>query len=304
MEIIILTVVSVWITGIICSRIAARYVQAQWKLPQVMQKEEQAAGELCVLFKKKMFFGKIRIYIQFTNQMTGESYKQICKLKAHGMGQTVKEMDMQYRYSGTVQCVIDKIRIYDWYGITFRTIKTHKEQGILVLPQMEDVRQEEMLIQMEQEDGDIVTADIHGYDYSEPLGIREYRMGDSPKSIHWKMTGRLGELYVKEAGIPAVQVMVVLAETIHETMPIPQQCDALSARLLAVCRGLTDRQQTYDVVWYDHVRKTFTVVHATDVEDVRTVMYQFMKCRQIQGQVTGRRHYERLYPQQGFLYIG
>lgn len=303
MDAIILTLVSVWITGIVCSRVAARHINVQWKLPQVIRKEEQAEGKLCILFKKKILFGKTRIYLQFTNQMTGESYAQAYTVKVHGMEQAVRQIDMQFRYSGTVRCTIDKIRIYDWYGLTYRTLKTGTQQGILVLPHMMDVKESEGTFLAEYTDGEIITASLHGYDYSEPSGIREYRMGDSPKSIHWKMTGRFGELYVKEAGIPAARDIVILAETIHDSLLQPQQCDKLAAELLTRCGRLADMHQPYDVVWYDHAGKTFTTVHARDVEDIRTVMYQFMKCRQIQGQVTGRMYYERLYPQQEFLYI-
>ena len=52
-----------------------------------------------------------------------------------------------------------------------------------------------------------------------------------------------------------------------------------------------------------HAKRAFTTIHVDGIEDVRTVMYQFMKCRQIQGGVTGREQYEHLYPGQELIYI-
>ena len=303
MEIIILTVVCTALTGMICSRVAAGQVQVQWKLPQVIHKREQTEGELCVLFKKKILFGKTRIYMQFTNQMTGESFRSSCTLKAHGGEETVKQFGMQFRYSGTIRCEIEKIRVYDWLGITFKTIRRDCAQGILVLPDPAEMDRQQEIVQMNPEEGEMLLASLHGYDYSEPFGIREYRVGDSLKSIHWKMTGRLGKLYVKEAGIPASQTMLVFAETIHVQQLMPEQCDRLASELLTCCSLMTERHLSYDVIWYEHAKRAFTTVHVDGIEDVRTVMYQFMKCRQIQGGVTGREQYEHLYPGQELIYI-
>ena len=41
-----------------------------------------------------------------------------------------------------------------------------------------------------------------GNDPGEIQGIRDYRIGDSPKTIHWKLSGKMDDIMVRGAGLP------------------------------------------------------------------------------------------------------
>jgi uncharacterized protein (DUF58 family) len=52
------------------------------------------------------------------------------------------------------------------------------------------------------------------------LGVREYRAGDSPRSVHWRSTARVGRLMVREyEEHPSARVAVVLTGADHGTPP-------------------------------------------------------------------------------------
>lgn len=51
---------------------------------------------------------------------------------------------------------------------------------------------------------------------SDYLGVREYRAGDSPRSIHWRTTARTGKLAVIEYARPASTTPVVILDTYTE----------------------------------------------------------------------------------------
>mgnify|MGYP000007718944 CR=1 FL=1 len=61
-------------------------------------------------------------------------------------------------------------------------------------------------------ESDFFSNENEGFDHSEPIGIREYRQGDSYKSVHWKLSFRLGDIYVREYGEPVTDSLCIYVE--------------------------------------------------------------------------------------------
>lgn len=53
-----------------------------------------------------------------------------------------------------------------------------------------------------EQTGDIYDGKKSGTDVSEVFGLREYREGDTLQSIHWKLSGKMHQLIVREFGRP------------------------------------------------------------------------------------------------------
>jgi uncharacterized protein (DUF58 family) len=52
------------------------------------------------------------------------------------------------------------------------------------------------------------------------LGVRDYRAGDSPRSVHWRSSARAGHLMVREyEELPSARVAIVLAGVEHGSPP-------------------------------------------------------------------------------------
>jgi uncharacterized protein (DUF58 family) len=51
--------------------------------------------------------------------------------------------------------------------------------------------------------GDLYAPNRIGQDVSEVAGLRDYMAGDSLKSIHWKLSGKLNRMIVREFGYPS-----------------------------------------------------------------------------------------------------
>lgn len=308
MEWMILVIVGVWVSGILYTWILGRQIHMKWEMPEVTRKIEESMGKLCVLFKKNIFFGKIKIFVICTNLMTGESVKINQKITI-GCKECVElDLALQTGYSGRIRCQVEKVRIYDWSGIIFRTVKMKErvKADMLVLPDITENESQAQLQWQQNFNGIQLVEDKHGYDYSEPPGIREYQIGDSMKSIHWKLTGRLDQLYVKEACVPAEHTVTLFVETVHTECPDDVLCDRLASELFTACTWLTDRDFTYSVIWYHHEKSQFVQIQAGAAEDIRRVLYRFMGCRQIQGEITGREHYEKTQVKvpENLYYIG
>lgn len=289
-----------------------KWIQLEWEMPEVLHKREESDGKLYIFFKQckkfcffeknilfKLFekylqFGKFKIYVKFENLMTGESVSAWYKAAAVCGERTGLKIGLESRYSGRIRCQVEKVRIYDWSGLFFRTktMSNGEKSDVLILPEITEMKDRDCLQWRQHLEGTSLVEDKQGYDYSEPPGIREYQEGDSMKSIHWKLTGRLDRLYVKEACVPAEHALTVYVETVHETLPDPALCDNIAAELLSVCTWLTERDYTYTVVWYHHEKEQFVRIRAGAAEDIRRILYRFMGCQQVQGELSGRERYE------------
>ena len=66
-----------------------------------------------------------------------------------------------------------------------------------------------------------------GQDISEVSGLREYVPGDSMNSIHWKLSGKLDELIVREFGQPSNYNTLILYEMMkrNQEEEIPNSCN-------------------------------------------------------------------------------
>jgi hypothetical protein len=64
---------------------------------------------------------------------------------------------------------------------------------------------------------------------NEPFGIREYRVGDSLRRIHWRSTARRGQLVVREYEPPGVQTLMVVVDPAPPTRAVADQIARIAA---------------------------------------------------------------------------
>ena len=57
-------------------------------------------------------------------------------------------------------------------------------------------------------------AAAHGHEGDEIRSVREYRPGDNPRLIHWKISARMGEMYVREIEPERLPAAVILLDTV------------------------------------------------------------------------------------------
>lgn len=66
-------------------------------------------------------------------------------------------------------------------------------------------------------DGELYDYGKHGQDVNEVSGLRDYIEGDSPRSIHWKLSSKLDDLVVREFGYPSNYHTLILYQMSKET---------------------------------------------------------------------------------------
>ena len=84
--------------------------------------------------------------------------------------------------------------------------------------------------------------------------------------IHWKISQKLGELYVKEPGLPVENAVLLFFETAKLTGDSRTSDQAeLMEKLISVSENLTEKGMHHKIGWYDqkkeHMHRTIRNSH-------------------------------------------
>lgn len=163
------------------------------------------AGEKCLItfeFHSKMPFiatGVVQVEIEFKNVLYGRTMTQELQLPSV---HTKKPYDIVFtpNVCGEEHIICKQIVCYDVFGVCSVRLKPLTEQVVVVMPQTVSLQILEERAPAGQLEGQQFDYTKKGNDRSEVYDMREYQPGDDVRSIHWKLSGKLDTLIVKEAG--------------------------------------------------------------------------------------------------------
>ena len=141
----------------------------------------------------------------------------------------------------------------------------------LELPVIPKENPAESLPQTPAADGldEFTESDLRGEISSDVKEIRQYQPGDRLQRIHWKLSAKLDDLFVKEMAHTSVLSLVLLPELNSE------EISATAATLLGCIKELLKREQRFEVCLYNHSAVDFTFYTIIDDEEaLREVFIQ------------------------------
>ncbi|MBQ7916056.1 MAG: DUF58 domain-containing protein [Firmicutes bacterium] len=163
-----------------------------------------AIGEPCTLSLKiencsDRPVGKIKLYLQYFHQYEKKIYKIPVITKIGGGEMTWLEVQISSDLVGIAECSLHRWQVWDPLGIMSLKEKGLSKATVAFLPEIFPVRLQlpESFVGSEGE-GEDTNPQRGGENNSEVFQIREYRPGDRPQSIHWKLSARVDDLMVRE----------------------------------------------------------------------------------------------------------
>jgi hypothetical protein len=191
--------------------------------------------------------------------LTGEKTELPLLLAVTSNNESAVDLDINAANCGRVDFSLEGVRVYDSFGLTCVKRDIRAEGFCLVLP---DFFEPEIVIGAASgadKEGAEYSVDKPGYDLSEPLWVREYAEGDSPKAIHWKLSGKLDKLMVREPGLPIEKSFLLLLETgaAAEDLPEPAMRSAAAEVFIALSQGLLAAGLAHTIAWQDRNNESF-----------------------------------------------
>lgn len=237
---------------------------------------------------------KLYLQMQVENQLTGEKQSMRADgiLPGRGAKQNSLLVRMEDAHAGKLQVQIEQIAVTDLFGLLRFRLGGRRKQNkavqrlsCLMLPQAAIPPQLPDIVWEYDQNSDIYAEDRSGLDQSQTYELRDYRSGDSLRSIHWKRSSRSNSWIVREGSWPVGQSLLLLLENSYPSVPsgakasgcgrVPTQSgspqDAIEracAGLIALSEELTDRGILHDVGWWAKETQKIQTAEIRSAEDL------------------------------------
>ncbi len=202
-----------------CCRVEAE------KIPLSVTRGENVRLSVTAIHKGILPLAALQVKVKWSSYGAA-SIRKKCLLQ--GMGSRC-EKTMEYEFPaehcGRAELTVAKAKIYDCLGLFSMPVKTNGTATVLVTPVISSLQENEkaMILALIRRQSGAKDGDYF---------VRDYRPGDSPRSIHWKLTAKGKELQVKDFE-PDNSVTLFLNMT-DELLAEPEKRDTFFDRACSV----------------------------------------------------------------------
>ncbi|MCR5202521.1 MAG: DUF58 domain-containing protein [Lachnospiraceae bacterium] len=217
----------------------------------IYKQEETGYFTVDLNIKNKSFLPifRIRTAISVRNMLTLSGFNMPLELAIAPGKELKKSIVFESKYCGRIEVDTDKAYSYDFLGLTKREIKVKSSKGLYAYPNLtgehmdllDNVSKDELNIQNRY-------THVRGNDITQILDIRDYEKGDNIKTIHWKLSGKLGRKLVKELDTPASQDTIIMIALSDNAAAKPDMIDRLAGTVLQLSKELLKEQVFFDAV--------------------------------------------------------
>ena len=191
--------------------------------------------------------GRIDCTIREENRLTGESVSRTVSLRLPGRTAAKLPFTLEpprRRGGAHVEC----LAVRDLFGLSRRTYTTDAAARCTVFPDTFSPALSVGTRMSMDAEGTEYSPDKPGFDPAETFDIREYRAGDSPRSIHWKL-GQVERMVVREPGAAAGDLVYV--PSLKTTRRRLRRCVTRWRRRTAPLCRCSPRRTRFGMGWTD-----------------------------------------------------
>ena len=104
--------------------------------------------------------------------------------------------EVTFRFRGTYEIGVSCFYVYDFFRIVRMRVDVEEYHNVLVLPRKQILREEGAVAVSDTAHKQ--TRSPYAFDRVEVRDVRDYRMGDALKDVHWKLSSKAEELLVRD----------------------------------------------------------------------------------------------------------
>lgn len=218
--------------AILCCR---RRLRAELSCPGTAEKGCPAELRLTLRRPKALPVGRIRFRLTAENTVTGETE---CLTMPEGGSTAMSSLCgcLTLRVTGAV--------VWDAFSVLPVPVACGAQRQLCIMPDTFPLDAEELRVLQPQRESSVYDPDVRGTDRTETYQIREYAPGDSLQQIHWKLSGKTGQLMVREPARPVDHSLTVL---VLRQKTEPALADALLEAAASLCQALEGR--SFRLLW-------------------------------------------------------
>lgn len=267
-----LAVVAFLLLGFFCGK----KITMKLKLPKAAEQDGIWKGKLQIVNDSVLpvFLGKGSLHLE--NHFTGEQMELPFSFSLKGRGKKAIDFQGKSQWCGCIYATLHTWRSYDFFGIIGQKRKVRLSACTVVMP----CEQKEDFQFLTKEGFDMESFRYSGArpgdDPGETFDIREYQEGDSIRQIHWKLTGKLDKMMIRQRSFPVDDTVLILAEPyLKEKAPAVAQ--TLGEVFAAVLNSFMEQGISCQAGVFDHSTGHFYIEKIRTREDYENILYLFLR---------------------------
>lgn len=246
------------------------------RLPKASERGESFPGEM-FLENRSLWpvFGGAGV-LSWENLFTGEKGEIPLSFSLGG-----REKESIGFEGSSSWCGCIRFRFFDWkcqdfFHIFSRKRKAGAEAYTVVMPE----RQKGEFSLLTREGFDMesfrYSGSRPGDDPGETYDVREYQPGDSIRQIHWKLSGKLDDVMIREKSFPVDDTVLVLAEAFQAERD-PKRAETVAEVFSAVLQNFMEEKISCQAGAYDYSSGKFRLEKIRTEEDRENILYRFLR---------------------------
>lgn len=188
--------------------------------PDYLQKQEAGSFQVKIQNDSLLPVVSSKVTLAVENLVTGK-HSQI-RERIVCLPKKTKEISFRSEEDGCgcLRMEVRELCVTDPFGIFSSVREVTGVHDCYVMPQISDIQISPDAFSHYDMESYRYASERKGNDPSETFGLHAYQPGDSIKAIHWKLSGKMGELVIREGGFPVENSLILLLD---RRIPVSQQ---------------------------------------------------------------------------------
>ncbi len=228
------------IISIVCAVIGCNSIQVYVSSGAArIEKDAPVGYEIRVINNTPIPYPFVEAYITQPRDDGVRCLKRKMYLSLAPFGGYIINKQISFRYRGLYEIGVSNFYLSDMLRLVRLRVVVDNYSNILVFPRMLDVSSTDRHAYTEMPSVHAPTATT---EMAEAANIREYRTGDSQKTIHWKLSSKTEELQVKDFSINRDRNVYILADLAAQT-PCPEIKHEAAAKQMKKALKLKEKKK-------------------------------------------------------------
>ena len=283
----------------------AKRIRLEISVPESARAGSMLSLELTCSGKERICAGrKLLADIRSKNEMFGEEKRENVSVLFSGRQIECHTLLLPMEHCGQTELDVSNIWIEDLLGLFRVKAGNAIRRYCTVYPRRFQLQIEKAARRTGAQEEEGIMENRKGNDRSEIYDIREYAPGDDIRSIHWKLSGKMDSLVIREASDPSHYRVAILADYGSEHWDEKfreekeKEWDTVIAAGAAAGRELVEKGEKYCMIFPGE--DGLKICEIENRQDYAKMIAQWMGMPMKKPQGTGYRYFMNQHLEQRF----
>lgn len=260
------SVIVIPLVAAVINRFHKPKLEIMFDFPNQCEKKEEIGGAVKIRNSSFAGYRRLQANLHIRNRLTQENLDETVRTPLAAKEETRLDVSLKARYCGTLEISCDEIKLYDFFGLTFRKVKADNFCTVTVLPEVFPVSIN-FGAAFGAEDMESYATDCSGQDLSEVFDFVEYTPGDSLHQIQWKLSQKHNRLIVRRGSLPLEKSAVLI---MTPSLSYPERLSAVAEATVSVAQSMCEAGIGYKMMIWENER--FVGYEAENEEDLAALL--------------------------------